>query len=75
MNKIKFDPNDLTGMRKLMQNYGDDGIVRFGQNEHGERTAMSIFRDHITVRTSQDNDWFRLNTYWADGTIDETYTR
>lgn len=49
-------------------------------NENGEnviieqgRTADDIHYFQLT--TIQENDWCRINCYYADGTIDETYDR
>ena len=27
------------------------------------------------LRTMQNNNWVRINTYWEDGTVEETYER
>lgn len=52
----------------------------FATNENGEnviieqgRTADDIHYFQLT--TIQENDWCRINCYYADGTIDETYDR
>ena len=50
------------------------------KNENGE---LVIIEERTTtdgipyyrLTTVQDNDWCRINSYYADGTIDETYER
>ena len=74
-NTIVFDPHDLKGMCKLMDKYGNSNTMFPGKNEAGERTHISIFPDKIVVSTFQDNDWIRKNTYYRDGSSDETFER
>lgn len=73
--KLTFtiDPYDEAGLRKLMDKYGDDPRTFMGSNERMEDTASSIFKDHISVRTFQNNGWVRRNIYWRDGTREELY--
>lgn len=77
MNKHKevfvFDPRDLSAMRRLMDLYGDTRDLKIGVNENGEDTQISISRDCIRVTTMQHNGWVRKNTYWRDGTREETF--
>ncbi len=73
--KIKFDPNDLAGMRGLMEKYGNSESPYWGENESGEPVIISIFPDRIAVVTVQENGWCRTNIYYADGTIEETFER
>ncbi len=75
MNKITFNPNDLKGMRILMKTYGDSKETFCGENENGEPVTISVFSDRITVVTAQSNGWNRINTYYSDGTIEETYEK
>lgn len=70
---IIFDPNDLGGMHKLMDAYGDSSVPFPGKNEAGEDIWISIFKDRITIKTHQRNGWVRLNTYWRDGIREETF--
>ena len=49
------------------------------KNENGE---LVIIEERISdgisfyrLTTVQDNNWCRINCYYADGTIDETYER
>ena len=49
------------------------------KNENGE---LVIIEERISdgipfyrLTTVQDNNWCRINRYYADGTIDETYER
>ena len=41
--------------------------------ESGEELPISAKNDKLT--TVQNNNWCRINCYYADGTIDETYER
>lgn len=70
---INFDPNDLAGMIRLMDELGDSTAMFPGENENGEAVYISIFPDRIVVKTLQDNHWVRLNGYYRDGTTDETF--
>lgn len=72
---ISFDPADFAGMIELMDKYGDVKYSFFGENECGERVRISIHPDMIVVETYQHNDWTRINTYYRDGSSDETFTR
>lgn len=70
-----LDPSDLEGMRKLMDEHGDSETMFPGENEDGELTFVSIYHDRIVQATHQANGWVRLNTYWRDGTREETYKK
>lgn len=70
-----LDPSDLEGMRKLMDEHGDSETMFPGENEAGELTFVSIYHDRIVQATYQANGWVRLNTYWRDGTREETYKK
>ena len=70
-----LDPPDLEGMRKLMDEYGDSETMFPGKNEDGELVFISIYHDRIIQETYQANDWIRRNTYWRDGTREETYKK
>lgn len=72
---INFDPHDLKGMKLLMEKYGESKTMFPGTNENGERVHISIFPDKIVVATFQANDWIRKNTYYQDGSSDETFER
>lgn len=73
MAQIKFDPNDLDGMRQIMAEYGKDGLLTIGESVSGESVVLSVCSDHITTTTLQRNGWTRVNTYWHDGTTEEAY--
>lgn len=49
------------------------------KNEDGENVIIEIsYVDGemlFTLTTSQSNGWLRINTYWPDGTIEETYKK
>ena len=70
---IKFDPSNLAGMKKLMQEHGDDETMKFGSNELGEDVSISIFKDKIVVVTNQSNGWIRKNIYYPTGEREELF--
>lgn len=71
--QILFDPADQNGMIALMDAYGDSTSMYPGTNENGEDINISIFHEKIVVSTMQENGWNRINTYWRDGTREETF--
>ncbi len=70
-----LDPSDFDSMLKLMDELVDSDTMFPGENEAGELTFVSVYRDHIVQATHQANGWVRLNTYWRDGTREETYKK
>lgn len=70
---FEFDPFDLRGMCKLMDEYGDSDTMFSGTNENGEDVRFSIFHEKIVVVTNQHNGWVRKNIYWRDGTREELF--
>lgn len=50
-----------------------------GENEHGERIVATSGENEngkfIEIQTAQDNDWIRINTYYEDGSAEETFTK
>lgn len=71
--KIDFDPTNFEGMCRIMDEYRGSKFPFFGMNENGEDVCFSVFHDRITVKTYQCNGWVRVNTYWRDGTREETF--
>ena len=49
------------------------------KNENGENVIIEIGYVEgemiFTVTTAQTNGWLRVNTYWPDGTVEETYKK
>ena len=70
---IAFDSSDLEGMRKIMAQYGDTEFPFYGKNEDGESISISVFPDRIVTVTEQANGWVRKNTFYSDGSRDETF--
>ncbi len=70
---INFDPSDLDGMRKLMDEHGDSEFPFDGMNENMEQVSISISTERIDAVTYQHNGWTRRNVYWRDGTREELY--
>ena len=75
MEQIVFDPADLEGMLRLMDEHGDSKTMYPGKSEHGEDVYISIFRDRIVTVTSQSNGWQRKNIYYRDGSREEMFER
>lgn len=69
---IKFNPNDLDSMIEIMDKHNGKDML-FGENEKGEKTVASIFKDRIEITTYQLNGWIRINVYWRDETIEELF--
>lgn len=50
-----------------------------GTNEDNEvviiESGASIGEKFFRVTTVQKNDWLRINTYWENGTTEETYKK
>lgn len=71
--RIDFDPTNFEGMCRIMDEYGGSKLPFWGTNENGEDVWFSVFHDRITVKTHQHNGWVRINTYWRDGTCEESF--
>ena len=71
--QIHFDPTDLHGMRAIMDEHGNSNTMYPGTNDNGETTYISVYPERIVIRTEQDNGWNRINTYYRDGSRDETF--
>ena len=71
--QIKFDPTDLGSMISLMNEYGNSTSMYPGTNDDGEEVFISIYHERIVVSTMQSNGWNRVNTYYRDGSRDETF--
>ena len=52
---FEFDPTDLDGMIKIMQDYGDSEQPFGGKNENGEDITISVSKNCIVVHTYQKN--------------------
>ena len=70
---INFDPFDFGGMLKIMDEHGNSDTMYPGINENMEETYISVFPEKIVVETHQHIGWVRINTYWRDGTSEETF--
>lgn len=74
MENIYFS-SDYDTINELIKKYGAKGQFITGKNEDGESIIITICFDRIVTKTLQKNNWMRINTYWADGNIDENYER
>lgn len=68
-----FDPSNYEDMLALMDEKGHSDTMFLGINENMEDTTISIFHNKIVYVTFQSNGWVRKNTYWRDGTREETF--
>ena len=75
MKQIHFDPTNQEAMNALMDEHGKSKTMYPGTNEHGESVYISIFEDKIVTMTSQSNGLMRKNTYYRDGSREETFER
>ena len=78
MDKVKATINSFKDIVALV---AEHELPVGGENEDGEfvmicqgRTEEGLGRSY-QVETLQNNGWCRINTYWQDGTKDETYKR
>lgn len=73
---ITVDPNDLDGMRQLMDKYGSIlDTMLLGEDTDGNFTMTSINSDHIVIETLQKNGWARKNIYYYNGDSEELYNK
>lgn len=76
MENICFNfSSDYDTINKLIKKYGAKGLFAIGKNEDGESIIITIYSNRVVTKTLQKNNWMRINTYWADGNIDENYER
>lgn len=60
---------------KLIELIGKKPLPLMAENENGETVIVERGTSCIIVTTLQPNDWCRVNEYYPDGTITETYER
>lgn len=61
-----FDPDDIEGMKKLMEEYGGRSKMYHGKNVKGEDITISIFNDGITTLTYQKDGWIRRDIFMSN---------
>lgn len=44
-------------------------------NENNDNIIVEIAKDYFKTTTMQSNNWARVNYYYLDGTVEETYER
>lgn len=71
--QVHFDPHDLKGMNALMDDHEKYPEMLFGENEHGEKVTISINADNIYTTTEQKNGYLRVNIYYRNGGVEETF--
>lgn len=72
-NKVQIDFSNLEQLQVLMRRFGETESMMPGINASGEKQSISFYPDRIELVTFQDNGWERHNTYWYDGTVEETF--
>ena len=73
MNELTIDFNDYDSLLKLMDDHKQYECTLIGRTADDELTFTTILEDSVTVRTYQTNKWIRENTFWRDGTTEETF--
>ena len=68
MKSIKELLNDLKN-KKL-----ETGIYT-SVNDNGDNIIIEVTKNYIKTRTPQSNGWDKINYYYTDGTIEETYEK
>ena len=66
-------------IKKQIEESGEELPIS-AKNENGELVIIEERKDtdgnpYYKLTTVQNNNWCRINCYYADGTIDETYER
>lgn len=74
-NAFVFGPNDDNQIAEMIRNHAAYPRDILAAGESGEPQTIAVSDDKITVWTLQDNGWTRVNTYWLDGTREETYKK
>ena len=56
---------------------GNKELPLVGINEDGEKIIVEWSNEYgaYRVTTMQHNDWLRINHYYEDGTVEETYKK
>lgn len=72
---VRVDFNDWNSIIDAMDKYSYLDHMIFGTNQDGEKIAMSIWEDKIILNTYQSNGWTRINIYYRDGDVEESYER
>ncbi len=70
---IRFDPKDWDSILKIMDEHGHSKTMYPGTNEKGEEVWISPYPDRVVIKTFQKNGWVRINTFWKDHTVEETF--
>lgn len=70
---------DYERLKKLVNNLLATGktLPAIGENENNEMVLLYQGEDEngafYMTMTAQSNNWIRINTYYEDGTVNETY--
>lgn len=74
-NTLVFNPGSPKQHEELMNDYANYPEMILGEDVTGQLITISISKDRIITETLQHNNWVRINTYWRDGTVEETFRR
>lgn len=71
--KLYFDPS-VDSVRDVIDQCRETDVwTGSGTNENGEDILIDVTDTFVVVTTFQNNHWIRVNTYYIDGTVDETF--
>lgn len=64
----------------LLDKHKEYGFPVTGVNNEGEMLVFGVTKSDdgdllFRVTTFQKNNWARINTYWPDGTVEETFSK
>lgn len=69
----------MTTFNEIKRQVAGHKLPCTAENENGEMIVIQYGKDEagefFQLMTMQHNDWVRVNTYYADGTVTETYKR
>ena len=68
----------MTTFEQLKQETRSYSFPLYGENEDDEAQVIEVGADRemgqfFRVTTYQSNDWVRVNIYYEDGTVEETF--
>lgn len=68
-----FDPGNLSDLRSIMDEHGENYAVYFGVNGDGDAIRFYITHDRLALRTFLSSGWQRVDVYRREGTHSVSY--
>lgn len=65
----------ISDYKSIKKAVGNRPLPLSAENENGEYVIIEGGENCYRVTTAQNNNWCRINEYYADGTITETFER